>query len=37
MLNDGFYTALGTPLTEDGKIIEAALKAHIDQRSTQVP
>ena len=32
MLNNGFYTALGTPLTEDGKIIESALKAHIDQQ-----
>lgn len=32
MLNNGFYTALGTPLTEDGKIIENALKAHIEQQ-----
>ena len=32
MLNNGFYTALGTPLTEDGKIIESALKKHIDQQ-----
>ena len=32
MLKNGFYTALGTPLTEDGKIIEAALKKHIDQQ-----
>ena len=32
MLKNGFYTALGTPLTEDGKIIEGALKKHIDQQ-----
>ena len=32
MLKNGFYTALGTPLTEDGKIIESALKAHIEQQ-----
>lgn len=30
MLNNGFYTALGTPLTADGKIIERALQAHIE-------
>lgn len=29
-LENGFYTALGTPLTEDGKIIESALIKHID-------
>ena len=32
MLKNGFYTALGTPLTEDGKIIEGALVKHIDQQ-----
>ena len=32
MLKNGFYTALGTPMTEDGKIVEGALKAHIDQQ-----
>ena len=32
MLKDGFYTALGTPLTDDGKIIEQSLKKHIDQQ-----
>ena len=32
MLNNGFYTALGTPLTEDGKIIEGALIKHIEQQ-----
>ena len=31
-MKNGFYTALGTPLTEDGKIIESALKKHIDQQ-----
>ena len=30
MLKNGFYTALGTPLTEDGRIIESALDAHIN-------
>ena len=30
MLKNGFYTALGTPMTEDGKIVECALKKHID-------
>lgn len=30
MLKDGFYTALGTPLTEDGKIMEHALRQHIN-------
>ena len=29
-MENGFYTALGTPLTEDGKIIESALIKHID-------
>lgn len=29
MLTKGFYTALGTPLTEDGRIIESSLKKHI--------
>ena len=32
MLKNGFYTALGTPLTEDGKIIESALSKHIEQQ-----
>ena len=32
MLNNGFYTALGTPLTEDGRIIEEALVKHIEQQ-----
>ena len=32
MLKNGFYTALGTPLTEDGKIIESALRLHIEQQ-----
>ncbi len=31
-LENGFYTALGTPLTEDGKIIESALIKHIDEQ-----
>ena len=32
MLKNGFYTALGTPLTDDGKIIEKSLKMHIEQQ-----
>ena len=32
MLKDGFYTALGTPLTEDGKLIAHSLKKHIEQQ-----
>ena len=32
MLKNGFYTALGTPMTVDGKIVEDALKKHIDQQ-----
>ena len=32
MLKNGFYTALGTPLTEDGKVIESALRKHIKQQ-----
>ena len=32
MLKNGFYTALGTPMTEDGKIVEGALEKHIDQQ-----
>jgi 4-hydroxy-tetrahydrodipicolinate synthase len=32
MLKNGFYTALGTPLTDDGKTIEAALKKHINDQ-----
>ncbi len=31
-MNNGFYTALGTPLTEDGRIIEASLIKHIEQQ-----
>ena len=30
----GFYTALGTPLTDEGKVIKSALKAHIEQQIT---
>ena len=29
---DGFYTALGTPLDENGNVIEAALRKHIRQQ-----
>ena len=29
---DGFYTALGTPLDDEGNIIEASLRAHIKQQ-----
>ena len=32
MLKNGFYTALGTPLTDDGKIVESGLKLHIEQQ-----
>lgn len=32
MLQNGFYTALGTPLTEDGKLVKSALVKHIDQQ-----
>ena len=32
MLKNGFYTALGTPLTEDGKLVEASLAKHIEQQ-----
>ncbi len=32
MLKNGFYTALGTPLTEDGKFIESSLVKHIEQQ-----
>lgn len=32
MLKNGFYTALGTPLTENGEVIESALIKHIDQQ-----
>ena len=32
MLNNGFYTALGTPLADDGKIMEGALIKHIEQQ-----
>ena len=31
-MKNGFYTALGTPLTEDGRLIEEALIKHIDQQ-----
>lgn len=30
MLKNGFYTALGTPLTGDGKVIESSLIKHIE-------
>ena len=32
MLNNGFYTALGTPLTEEGRVIEKTLSDHIEQQ-----
>ena len=32
MLKNGFYTALGTPMTEDGKIIAGSLAKHIEQQ-----
>ena len=32
MLKNGFYTALGTPLTEDGKVIAQSLTKHIEQQ-----
>ena len=32
MLKNGFYTALGTPLAQDGTIIKPALKKHIEQQ-----
>ncbi len=32
MLTNGFYTALGTPLTDDGKLVESALAKHIEQQ-----
>ena len=31
-MKNGFYTALGTPLTEDGHIVEASLVKHIEQQ-----
>ena len=31
-MKNGFYTALGTPWTEDGKILKGALMAHIKQQ-----
>ena len=31
-MKNRFYTALGTPLTEEGRVIEKTLKAHIDQQ-----
>ncbi len=31
-LNNGFYTALGTPLDEDGNLIEDSLRRHIEQQ-----
>ena len=32
MNKKGFYTALGTPLTDDGEIIESSLRAHINHQ-----
>ena len=32
MLKNGFYTALGTPMTDDGKIIAGSLAKHIEQQ-----
>lgn len=32
MLENGFYTALGTPLTEDGRVVEDALRKHIEDQ-----
>ena len=32
MLKNGFYTALGTPLSEDGRIMEESLTKHIHQQ-----
>ena len=31
-LEKGFYTALGTPLTEDGDLVAESLRKHIDQQ-----
>lgn len=31
-LTDGFYTALGTPLDENGNLVEASLRKHINQQ-----
>ena len=31
-MNNGFYTALGTPLTEDGRVVEESLVKHIEQQ-----
>ncbi len=31
-LNNGFYTALGTPLDENGNLVEASLRKHINQQ-----
>ena len=30
--NDGFYTALGTPLDKNGNLVEVSLKKHIEQQ-----
>ena len=31
-LEKGFYTALGTPLTESGDLVAESLKKHIEQQ-----
>ena len=31
-MKNGFYTALGTPLTESGEVIESSLIKHIEQQ-----
>jgi len=31
-MKNGFYTALGTPLTDDGRVVEASLVKHIEQQ-----
>lgn len=31
-MKNGFYTALGTPLTEDGRVVEESLIRHIEQQ-----
>ena len=32
MLKNGFYTALGTPLDENGRLVEDSLRLHIEQQ-----
>ena len=31
-IKNGFYTALGTPLDENGNLVEASLRKHINQQ-----